>query len=193
MPSASRTKPARVRAAVAAGASPRVVLVVMCAGYFLVLLDVTIVNVALPRIGSDVGSRVNGLQWVVDGYAIALASLMLAGGTIGDPRGHKRVVLAGVAVFGAGSLGCAVAPGTAVLVLARVVQGVGAALLLPGTLAIITRAYPEARDQARAIGIWAGIGSAALPAGPLLGGALVDCVGWRSIFLLNLPIVAAAF
>jgi DHA2 family methylenomycin A resistance protein-like MFS transporter len=193
MPSASKTRSARVRDAVGAGASPRVVLVVMCAGYFLVLLDVTILNVALPRIGADLGSSVSGLQWVVDGYAIALASLMLAGGTVGDLRGHKRVVLSGLAVFGVGSLGCALAPGTAALVLARVIQGVGAALLLPGTLTIITRAYPDARDQARAIGIWAGIGSAALPAGPLLGGALVDWVGWRSIFLLNLPIVVAAF
>jgi DHA2 family methylenomycin A resistance protein-like MFS transporter len=169
------------------------VLVVMCVGYFLVLLDVTIVNVALPRIGSDLGSSLSGLQWVVDGYAIALAALMLAGGTAGDLRGHKRVVLAGLALFGAGSLGCGLAPTTGVLVLARVVQGVGAALLLPGTLAIITRTYPEAREQARAIGVWAGIGSAALPAGPLLGGALVNWVGWRSVFFLNLPIVVVAF
>src|SRR5262245_56939937 len=153
MASASRTRPAHVRAAVGAGASPRVVLVVMCVGYFLVLLDVTIVNVALPRIGSDLGSSVSGLQWVVDGYAIALASLMLAGGTVGDLRGHKRVVLAGLAVFGAGSLACGLAPTTAVLVAARFVQGIGAALLLPGTLAIISHAFPEGPEQARAIGL----------------------------------------
>jgi DHA2 family methylenomycin A resistance protein-like MFS transporter len=170
-----------------------VVLVVMCVGYFLVLLDVTIVSVALPTIGASLRAGVSGLQWVVDGYAIALASLMLAGGTIGDLHGHKRVVLTGLALFGVASVGCGVAPGTAVLVAARVVQGVGAALLLPGTLAVIANAFPERRERARAIGVWAGIGSAALPAGPLLGGALVDGIGWRAVFVINAPIVVAAF
>jgi DHA2 family methylenomycin A resistance protein-like MFS transporter len=172
--------------------SPRAVLVVMCVGYFLVLLDVTIVNVALPSIAAGVGASVSGLQWVVDGYALALASLMLAGGTAGDLRGHKRVVLSGLTVFGVGSLGCATAPDVAVLVAGRVVQGVGAALLLPGTLAIISHAYPDAGEQARAIGIWAGIGSLALPAGPLLGGALIEAFGWRAIFFVNMPIVAVS-
>ncbi|MHC3467164.1 MFS transporter [Streptomyces sp. 7R007] len=172
--------------------SPRTVLLVMCAGYFLVLLDVTIVNVALPRIGSGLGADVGGLQWVVDGYALALASLMLTSGTAGDLYGHKRVVLTGLAVFGAGSLACGLAPGTGVLVAARVVQGVGAALLLPGTLAIISRAFPDSAARARAIGVWAGVGSLALPAGPLLGGALTDGLGWRAIFLLNVPIVLVA-
>jgi DHA2 family methylenomycin A resistance protein-like MFS transporter len=169
------------------------VLVVMCVGYFLVLLDVTVVNVALPSIGKDLGAGVGGLQWVVDGYAIALASLMLAGGTVGDLHGHKRGVLTGLATFGVASLGCALAPSAAVLVGFRVLQGVGAALLLPGTLAVIAYAFPERGEQARAIGIWAGIGSMALPAGPLLGGALVDGIGWRAVFLINVPIVVAAF
>src|SRR5438034_7584702 len=104
MPSAVITLPRRAAAPALAG-SPRAVLVVMCVGYFLVLLDVTIVNVALPKIGSSLGASVSGLQWVVDGYALALASLMLAGGTIGDLRGHKRIVLGGLLVFGVGSLG----------------------------------------------------------------------------------------
>jgi DHA2 family methylenomycin A resistance protein-like MFS transporter len=168
------------------------VLVVMCVGYFLVLLDVTVVNVALPDIASSLGASVSDLQWVVDGYAIALASIMLAGGTAGDLYGHKRVVMTGLAVFGVGSLGCGLAPDPFLLVAARVVQGTGAALLLPGTLAIVTRAFPDGGERARAIGIWAGIGSAALPAGPLVGGALVDWLGWRSVFFLNLPIVLAA-
>ncbi|MEU6142971.1 MFS transporter [Streptomyces sp. NPDC047081] len=172
--------------------SPRTVLVVMCAGYFLVLLDVTIVNVALPAIGSGLGADVGGLQWVVDGYALALASLMLTSGTAGDLYGHRRVVLAGLAVFGAASLACGLAPGIPVLVAARVAQGVGAALLLPGTLAIISRAFPDDAARARAIGVWAGIGSLALPAGPLLGGALTEAFGWRAIFLLNVPIVLVA-
>src|SRR4051794_1829497 len=164
------------------------VLAVMCVGYFLVLLDVTIVNVALPHVGAGLDAGVSSLQWVVDGYAIALASLMLAGGTIGDLYGHKRVVLTGLAVFGAGSAGCGLAPSVGVLVAARVVQGAGAALLLPGTLAIVTRAYPGAR----AIGVWAGVGSAALPAGPVLGGALVAGLGWRRGVFVNVPIVAVA-
>src|SRR5437588_3382291 len=171
-------------------ASPWAVLVVMCAGYFLVLLDVTIVNVALPRIGSGLHAGVSGLQWVLDGYALALASLMLPGGTVGDLRGHKRVVMCGLIVFGAGSLGCGLAASTSVLVVTRVLQGVGAALLLPGTLAIISHAFGDGRAQARAIGVWAGIGSLALPAGPLLGGLLIGGFGWRAVFLINVPIVA---
>src|SRR5213595_1566633 len=146
MPSAVVTLPRLAAAGVRAG-SPRAVLGVMCVGYFLVLLDVTIVNVALPSIASEVGASVSGLQWVVDGYALALASLMLAGGTVGDRHGHKRVVLTGLAVFGLGSLACGAAPTTGALVASRVVQGVGAAMLLPGTLAIISRAFPGEDEQ----------------------------------------------
>ncbi len=174
-------------------ASPWLVLVVMCVGYFLVLLDVTIVNVALPKIGHGLHASVSGLQWVVDGYALALASLMLAGGTTGDLRGHKRIVLSGLIVFGIGSAGCGLAPSTGVLVAARVTQGIGAAMLLPGTLAIISHAFPDGTAQAKAIGVWAGIGSLALPAGPLLGGALIAAFGWRATFLVNIPVVLAAF
>ena len=116
---------------------------------------------------------------------------MLAGGTIGDLRGHKRVVLTGVVVFGAGSLACGIAPGVGVLVATRVVQGVGAALLLPGTLAIISHAFPDGPAQARAIGVWAGIGSLALSAGPLLSGVLIDAFDWRAIFLVNVPMCSS--
>lgn len=173
-------------------ASRWVVLTVMCVGYFLVLLDVTIVNVALPQIGAGLGSDVSGLAWVLDGYALVLAALLLSGGTIGDLRGHRPVVLAGMTVFALASLGCGLAPSTGVLVAARGAQGLGAALLLPGTLAIISRAFPERGEQARAIGIWAGVGAVALPAGPLLGGLLVQSLGWRWVFVLNVPIVGVA-
>jgi DHA2 family methylenomycin A resistance protein-like MFS transporter len=183
---AERTRPPQT------SGTPYGVLVVMCAGYFLVLLDVTIVNVALPSIGTGLHVPVSTLQWVVDAYALALASLMLPSGTVGDRFGHRRVVLAGLAGFGLGSLACGLATGAGALTAARAAQGVGAALLLPGTLAIISDTFPEQRAKARAIGVWAGIGSLALPAGPLLGGVLIDAFGWRSVFLINVPVVIAA-
>jgi len=167
-------------------------LVVMCVGMFLVLLDVTAVNVALPRLRADLGASVGSLQWIVDAYAVALAALMLPCGDLGDRHGHKRVVLAGLAAFGAGSLAAGLAPGPALLIAGRVVQGAGAAFLLPGTLAVVSRAYPDAAERARAIGIWAAISSLALPAGVIAGGALVDGPGWRWAFLVNLPLVAVA-
>ena len=173
-------------------ARPGRVLTVMCAGMFLVLLDVTAVNVALPRIESGLGLGVSALQWVVDGYAVAIAGLLLAGGSLGDRLGHRRVLLGGFALFGLASLACALAPNGAMLVAARVAQGAGGALLLPSTMAVIAQAYPEHGAQARALGVWASISSLALPAGPLLGGVLVGSIGWRWVFWLDVPLVAAA-
>lgn len=129
---------------------------------------------------------------MVDGYAIALASLMLGGGTIGDLYGHKRVVLVGLTLFGAASLACGLAPSSGALVGCRVLQGAGAALMLPGTLAVITNAYPGEQERAKAIGVWAAIGSVALPAGPLFGGALIQAGSWRLIFFVNVPLVMVA-
>jgi MFS transporter, DHA2 family, methylenomycin A resistance protein len=171
---------------------PNRVLAVMCAGMFLVLLDVTIVNVALPRIAAGLDLGVAPLQWVVDGYAVAIASLLLAGGTLGDRYGHRRVLVLGFALFGMASVGCASAPGGGLLVIARVVQGIGGALLLPSTMAVIADAYPDRAAQARALGTWAAVSSLALPAGPLLGGILVSGIGWRWVFWINVPLVAAA-
>lgn len=171
---------------------PRAVLAVMCCGMFLVLLDVSIVNVALPSIGHDLGTDISGMQWVVDGYAVSIASLLLAGGTMGDRFGHRRTVLTGLAVFGAASAVCGLAPDVGVLVGARVGQGIGAALMLPGSLAVIADVFPGRQEQARALGIWAGISSLALPAGPTLGGLLVSGAGWRWVFLVNVPVTAGA-
>ncbi|HEX5089613.1 MAG TPA: MFS transporter [Nocardioides sp.] len=172
--------------------SRRLLLLVMCIGYFLVLLDVTVVNVALPSITRGLGASVTGQQAVVVGYTVALASLLLPAGAYGDRVGHRPVVLAGLAVVGLGSLGCGLAPSVAALVVARVVQGVGAAVLLPGTLATIADTHPDPAERARAIAVWAAVGSVALPAGPLVGGLLVEAFGWRSVFLLNGPVVVAA-
>lgn len=165
-------------------------LALLCVGIFLVQLDVTVVNVALPDIRIDLGTTLAGQQWVVDGYMITLAALLLICGTVGDRIGHRRVVLAGLTVFGLASLGCGVAPNIELLVAARAVQGIGAALLLPGTLAVITDLYVDRAARARAVGIWAGAGALSLPSGPLLGGALVSGLGWRAVFLINLPIIA---
>jgi DHA2 family methylenomycin A resistance protein-like MFS transporter len=164
----------------------------MCAGMFLVLLDVTIVNVALPDIAGSIHGDVAALQWVVDGYAVTIASLLLVGGTVGDRIGHRRVVLAGLALFAIGSLACATAPTIAVLVAGRVGQGMGGALLLPSTMAVIADAFPERAAQARALGAWAAVSSLALPVGPLLGGFLVEAAGWRLVFWINVPLVVVA-
>lgn len=165
-------------------------LALLCIGIFLVQLDVTVVNVALPSIRTGLDTSLTGQQWVVAGYMITLAALLLVFGALGDRIGHRRVVLAGLAVFGLASLACGAAPNIELLVTARAVQGIGAALLLPGTLAVITDLYADSGARARAVGIWAGAGALALPSGPLLGGALVSGLGWRAVFLINLPIIA---
>lgn len=162
----------------------------MCAGMFLVLLDVTVVNVAIPSVISGLHTTTAGVQWVVDGYTVALAGLLLAGGAFGDRAGHRRIVAAGLVIVGVASVGCAIAPNAGVLIIARAAQGVGAALLLPGSVAAIADAYPDRAAQAKALGIWAGVSALALPAGPLLGGLLVSTLGWRSVFWINPPIVA---
>lgn len=167
-------------------------LTTMCVGMFLVQLDVTVVNVALPDIRAGLGTSLSGQQWVVVAYAVVLAGLLLVGGALGDRFGHRRVVLTGLLLFGVASLACGAAPSPAALIAGRAVQGLGAALLLPGTLAVITRAFPDRAAQARAVGIWAGVSALALPAGPLLGGALVSGPGWRAVFLVNLPVVLIA-
>ncbi|MGW4526321.1 MFS transporter [Amycolatopsis sp. NPDC004378] len=167
-------------------------LLTMCAGMFLVQLDVTVVNVALPAIGTDLGADLTALQWVVDGYAVVLAAFLLTGGALGDLLGHRRVVVTGFTLFGAASAACGLAGAAPWLVAARAGQGLGAALLLPGTLAVITGAYPGRAERARALGVWAGVSALALAAGPVLGGALVTAAGWRPVFWLNVPVVLVA-
>ncbi|MGW5740374.1 MFS transporter [Amycolatopsis sp. NPDC003861] len=167
-------------------------LLTMCAGMFLVQLDVTVVNVALPAIGTGLHAGLAAQQWVVDGYSVTLAAFLLTGGALGDVSGHRRVVLTGFALFGAASAGCGLAATAPLLVAARAGQGLGAALLLPGTLAVITNAHPGHAERARALGVWAGVSAVALAAGPVLGGAVVTAVGWQPVFWLNVPVVLAA-
>jgi EmrB/QacA subfamily drug resistance transporter len=159
-------------------------------GSAVAMLTGTVVNVALPEIGRDLGADVAGLQWILNGYMITLASLILVGGSLGDRYGRRRVFIIGVAWFAVASVACAVAPDIDTLVAARVMQGIGGALLTPGSLAIIEASFVRT-DRARAIGAWSALGAVAAAIGPLLGGWLVNVSSWRAVFLLNLPIAVA--
>jgi MFS transporter, DHA2 family, methylenomycin A resistance protein len=170
----------------------RPALTIASAGYFFVLLDVTIVNIALARIARDLSGSRSELQWVVDAYALVLAATMLGAGDLADRLGSRRLFLGGLAVFGSASAVCALAPSAAVLIGARAVQGLGAAAILPSSLAIVNQLFPDPEERPRAIGVWAGLGGSALVLGPILGGALVGTIGWRSIFWVNVPLVLAS-
>ena len=173
--------------------APQLALAAVCAVLFLTFLDNTIVSVALADLQTSLRSGVSSLQWIVDGYMLAFAALMLTGGTLGDLLGRKRVLLAGVAVFGAGSLVGALAPNSGTLIAGRVVMGVGAAACEPGTLSLIRQIYPDARARARALGVWTGVSGVSLAAGPVLGGVLVGAAGWRGIFWFNVAFATASF
>src|SRR6266702_6241032 len=168
-------------------------LLALCLGYFMTILDVTIVNVALVDIKEHLSANVTGLQWIVDGYALVFASLLLTGGALGDRRGSRTVFLAGLALFTLASALCSLAPSLLVLQIARAFQGLGAALLVPNSLALLPTIFPDAKKRAQAIGIWAAVASIGATSGPLLGGVLVNAFGWRSIFLINLPIGILGF
>jgi DHA2 family methylenomycin A resistance protein-like MFS transporter len=163
-------------------------LAAMSLGYGVVQLDVTIVNTALNSIGISIGGDVTELQWIVSAYTIAFAAFILTAGAVGDRIGAKRVFMAGFAIFTAASVACALAPGAVILIVARAAQGLGAAILVPNSLALLSHAYPEEKQRGRAVGIWAAGASLALTAGPLVGGGLIAVAGWRPIFLVNLPI-----
>jgi MFS transporter, DHA2 family, methylenomycin A resistance protein len=152
-------------------------------------LDVTVVNVALPQIASGLSVHVSGLQWVVDAYTLPFAVLMLSAGVLGDRFGSRRAYLIGLAIFAAASLACGLAPNASTLIAARAAQGVAAALLIPSSLALLNHAASDDHSlRARAVGMWTAAGSVAIAAGPVLGGLLVATMGWRSIFLINVPL-----
>ncbi|GAA2121242.1 MFS transporter [Kitasatospora saccharophila] len=190
MTSVARTLPAPVRPPVARLALPP--LVALSLGSFLVMLDVTVVNVAVPGLRASLGVGAAGVQWVVDGYSTVFAGLLLLGGGIGDRFGHRRPYLAGLGVFAAASALCAAAPSGAVLVGARFGQGAGAALLVPASFALLRAAYPDGALRARAVGVWGMVSAVAFGAGPALGGLLVAGPGWRWVFWVNLPVAALA-
>jgi DHA2 family methylenomycin A resistance protein-like MFS transporter len=160
-------------------------------GFALVQLDVTIVNVALPRIASELHAGIDRLQWVVDGYALVFAALLLSMGYLGDRFGARKVYLGGMALFALASLGCGLSSNVAWLVVGRAAQGLGAAAMLPSSLALLNHATAHVPAlRARAIGWWTAAGSIAIAAGPIIGGLLLGVAGWRSIFLVNLPVCA---
>ena len=166
-------------------------LAAMSLGLGVVQLDITIVNTALSSIGASLGGSVAELQWVVTAYTIAFAAFILTAGALGDRLGAKRIFMAGFAIFTLASLACALAPSAVFLIVARSVQGLAAAILVPNSLTLLNHAYADPKERGRAVGFWAAGASVALTAGPFVGGVLIALVGWRSIFLVNLPIGAA--
>jgi EmrB/QacA subfamily drug resistance transporter len=171
-------------------ASGRWLVLAAVLGSGMAMLDATVVNVALPTIGEDLGADLDGLQWTLNGYTLTLAAFILLGGSLGDRFGRRRVFVIGTVWFALASLLCGLAPNVALLVAARALQGVGGALLTPGSLAMIAAAF-EGDERGRAIGLWSGLGGIAGAAGPFLGGWMVAGIGWRWVFLINLPLAAA--
>jgi MFS transporter, DHA2 family, methylenomycin A resistance protein len=165
-----------------------IAFVAICLGYFAIILDGSVLNVAIPAIRADLHASLASAQWVLNAYTLTLAGLLLTAGALGDRIGLRRMLLFGTVVFTAASAACAAAPSIPVLIAARVVQGVGAAALLPATLALIPYLFQDAARRGRATVVWVGIGAGAVALGPLVGGLLIDAFRWRSVFVINLPI-----
>ncbi|MCC5577578.1 MFS transporter [Microtetraspora sp. AC03309] len=181
-----RVEPDQIRLRSATG---RWTILATVLGSGMAMLDSTVVNVALPTLGRDLGAGMSDLQWTINAYTLTLAALILLGGSLGDRYGRRRIFLVGVVWFALASALCGVAPNVPVLVIARALQGIGGALLTPGSLAIIQASFPH-DDRPRAIGLWSGLGGVAAAVGPLVGGWLVEAVGWHWVFLINVPIAA---
>lgn len=164
------------------------VLAICCTSLLIVSLDVTVLNVALPSMRRELDASVAGMQWTIDAYTLVLASLLMLAGSTADRIGRRRVFAAGLVVFTAGSLLCSLAPSLEWLIAFRMVQAVGGSMLNPVAMSIITNTFTDPRERARAIGAWGAVVGISMAVGPLIGGLLVDSVGWRSIFWLNLPV-----
>lgn len=170
----------------------RLVLASLCLALFMAMLDNVVVGNALPSISADLGAGMTGLQWVMEGYSLVYASLLLLSGALGDRFGRRRAFLAGLTLFTGGSMLCALAGSLGALVTGRVLQGLGAALLTPQSLAILTSVYTDRTERARAIGVWSGVSALGLALGPAIGGPLVTAFGWSSAFWINVPVGVAA-
>lgn len=168
------------------------ILVTCCMSLFIVGLDNTILNVALPSIRSDLDASMSELQWTIDAYTLVLASLLMLAGSTADRIGRRRVFQTGLVLFALGSLLCGVAPGLDWLIAFRVIQAIGGSMLNPVAMSIITNTFTEPRERARAIGVWGAVVGVSMALGPIVGGALVDSLGWRSVFWINLPVAIAA-
>ncbi|MGN6573315.1 MAG: MFS transporter [Pseudolabrys sp.] len=173
-------------------ARPRLVLIATSLGVLFAQIDTSVVNLAIRSIDADLHAGISAMQWVVDAYNLVYASFLLTGGTLGDLYGRRRVFVGGICLFIAGTLVCALAPNASILILGRVVSGLGAAFMVPMSLVLLTLAFPDRRERAHALGVWASCNGLAFIIGPMLGGWLVDTIGWRSIFYMILPICAAA-
>ncbi|MFD9333335.1 MFS transporter [Streptomyces sp. NPDC060028] len=188
-PASTPGKPASTPDVRLGTAQGRWIVLTTVLGSSMALLDSTVVNVALPRIGRDLGADLAVLQWTVNAYLLTLAGLILVGGALGDRFGRRRIFVLGAVWFAVGSLLCGIAPNAGVLVASRALQGIGGAMLTPGSLALIQGSiHPD--DRGRAVGLWSGLGGVGAAVGPFLGGWLVDGPGWRWVFLLNVPVAA---
>lgn len=170
----------------------RLTLIMGCLTVFMANLDTTILNVALPAMARDLAAPTSGLQWTVNAYVLTRAGSLFVCASLGDRFGHRRVWTAGLALFAVSSLGCGLVPGLGGLVALRVAQSLGGAMMTPATLAMVTRAYPAGPARAQALGIWSSSTGIAMALGPVIGGVLVDAVGWRSVFFVNVPIAVVA-
>jgi EmrB/QacA subfamily drug resistance transporter len=168
------------------------VLLICCLSLFMVGLDMTVVNVALPSIGRELGAGVSGLQWTVDAYTVVMASLLMFSGSLADRLGRRRTFVAGLAVFTAASVACGLAPGAGALIAFRALQAVGASMLNPVAMSIIANTFTDPRERAQAVGAWGAVFGVAMALGPVVGGTVVAAVGWRAIFWVNLPVGLAA-